>query len=431
MAEIIYCDQCGKRIREGEGKSAGDSKPYCATCFAQKTAQATAALTASTASHPIPADITKREAVHPKSGSSHKAIPRETPGGSRRSSANAHARNTEAHAKAPPANHQTKIIVGIVAAALLLCGVLVFALGGKSDRPVSAARPETPKPAAPVATDAHLTSTAETRPVVKPPEPAKPAVAEKEPSMDDIREGYARRTLTDLNDKNKSKAITPANYRKALTNLVSSHGSTKAGQEAKAVLADLPQEVAEAEPVKKPEPEARKPAQEPAKHAPVEAAGTAKELFRWKGDGDTNPWKEGCKDEKESSAGKAWSWKSQAVESGWISTKMRVATDVQALPKDGWLRIHVKTEGVKHLMFHSGVGDMILEIHKAGFKTGEWTWVGFKFSECPRDIRTQGKVPAWESERYGGSTIFGHSDSTPANVWIDEVIVGTGPMPEN
>lgn len=428
MAEIIYCDGCGKRIREGEAKFAVDAKSLCAACHG-------ATKPASTAANPIPADISKRETVLTKS-SSQKIITRETPNSTKRMAGSSRASDANARPLPAPETSQKKTAIIIAAGVLLLCGGLAVALsGGKSDRtagtPKAAeqAKPvenkaKAPMPA-PVSNDAHLTSTAQP---VKPVEPAKPA--EKEPSMDDIREGYARRTLKELIDKDNAKTITLANYRKALTSLVASHGTTMAGQEAKTLLADLPPaEAAELETPKAkhtdraPKTPANTPANTP--------SGESKELFHWKGAaGADNPWKAGSKEEKVVSAGKAWSWKSSAVDSNWISTKMAISIGDIVLPKDGWLRLHIKGEGVNTLMFHSGVGDMILENFKYGFKPGDWVWVTCKFADSKKNIRSREAPPSWDNERYSGSTIFGHAEGQTANLWIDEVIVGTGPIPE-
>ncbi|MBI3828124.1 MAG: hypothetical protein HY291_01320 [Planctomycetes bacterium] len=414
MTEIVYCDGCGKRIREGDGRNAVEGKVFCSACGAKAVT--------STAHHPLPADITAR------TGTSGRAESQARIAGSSRRSVATPSKGQKTNTPAESGPNKTVYIAG--GAGMLVLLVVLFMLLGKGETPDSKKTVKAAQtPATPISNPdtqlTHAPATPPAQPSNPEPSAAKTAAAEDPgPSIEDIREGYARRKLDDAAAKEKAKSLTPEAYRAELQGLVASHGSTKAGKEAAEILKNLPPPA--------PKAEAKTTA---ASDGPKAADGPYKTLFRWSGDAGAGAaaWTRGSKDEKTVPAGKAFSWQSESTTIGWFTLISTISFRDQnvKLSKDSWIRIHYRLDGGKYLCFHSAIGDQLLEKHFAGLPEGKWGWLGFKVADFTRDIHTDAPPKDWSGANWIGSTIYGHTERKPGTLWIDEVVIGDGPLPAN
>lgn len=416
MVEIIYCDGCGKRIREGDSKSAVEGKVFCSPCGVKAAA--------STAHHPLPADITARTAGAGKAESQSKIA-----GPPRRAASPASKAQKDAPALEPGPNKT--VYIGVGAGVLLLMVVLFIVLGksapqdSKNTAAASTAVKTPPAATAPATSpDPKLTHATATPPAPG-PAAAKTSAEEPAPSIEDIREGYARRKLDEVAAKEKAKSITQEAYRTELQNLVSSHGSTRAGKVAAELLKNLPP----------PEPKTAAKTAPAGEHPKTASDGPYKALFHWTANAETGAavWTRGSKDEKTASEGKTYSWQSESATIGWFTLVSTISFRDQnvKLSKESWIRIHYKLSGGHHLCFHSAIGSQLLEKHFSKLPEDKWVWLGFKVADFTRDIRTDAPPKDWAGTCWIGTTIYSHTDRKPGILWIDELIIGDGPLPAN
>jgi hypothetical protein len=241
--EIVYCDGCGVRVSEADTKSGAafrdkGGRLLCPTCGA-----------AARAADPQTKSVTK---VITKPASKVVARPhgRETggiptighPSASGSRSAPAHAPvHAPAQAAAPRAGSNPAMLyagIGGGAGGLLLIALFLLLSGKKTEE---VARPE-PKET-PVAKKEEPAPVAKARPPEpkeKPaPEEAKqapPKPAEKAEAIDEIRESYAKRKLTDLKTDLQRGGGAAKAARRKLRDFVTTYASTAAGKEAAELL---------------------------------------------------------------------------------------------------------------------------------------------------------------------------------------------------
>ncbi|MBI3831300.1 MAG: hypothetical protein HY291_17410 [Planctomycetes bacterium] len=238
--QIVYCETCGHRISEAEitqggAVKLGENRFACVKC-APKPADAAVlpqsgklptqkAPTVGLAPATAPATVSAR---------SHRL-----PTASERAQRGAERRSPEASEKKPA------VLIAAGAGALLLVGVLAFALTGGSNTPASKSDPKTTSagksstPPTPVASPAEtktLTKTVSADPREDPKPPPPPETPAQAP---DIRSEVATARLAEAKEYARTKPDDPWTYEDKLKELASTYRSTPAGAEATKLLADL------------------------------------------------------------------------------------------------------------------------------------------------------------------------------------------------
>jgi hypothetical protein len=229
-------------------------------------------------------------------------------------------------------------------------------------------------------------------------------------------------------------------FRKALQDFVSSYGSTSLGDEARAKLKEVGGTVPEpkAAPPANPTPTNPTPANPttPEKSATPAGnlslpAGEYKTLWSASFDSERDgKVASGSRDTTQTPNGTGASLKAAPNNSGYFLTKMDLRPGAN-LGNDSWLRFLCRLEGTTSICLHSSTGDSVYEKYFRNLPQGKWVPVCFKVSDFDKCLNKPGSKPA-PGDRVNSIVIFGcNTKAGGAQFWIDDLMLGDGPLPAN
>jgi hypothetical protein len=229
--EIVFCHSCGMRVAEQDLQSGAavtdqEHRAFCPKCApAQRPARRTGG-------HPLTPGGTAARAVRTPTSGRFSG----TPLAEARSPSTRGRAVQEPEITAPASALPWFLVIGGVVLVVVLGGVLFLVLGGGSEKPpprraAKAAPVEVPPP--PVRKEAPPVT------IAPPSPPPVPVKAEEPGTIDDIREGIARKTWADLKAEIDRRGQASWDLRAKARGFVSRYGSTAAGKEAAGFLAGL------------------------------------------------------------------------------------------------------------------------------------------------------------------------------------------------
>jgi hypothetical protein len=99
------------------------------------------------------------------------------------------------------------------------------------------------------------------------------------------------------------------------------------------------------------------------------------------------------------------------------------------LGSDSWIRFACRTQGATKIALQSFMGEGMYEKY-IDLNEGDWQWVSFKMSEYERNVWQKGPPLPKAGMPFTNTVIFGVGNKKPTTVWIANVTVGDGPMPQ-